>query len=62
MEDALAQDDLRAIAFHDAVKTCILPLDEVRRFGDPELMFFNVNTQDDLSRADQLWQHHASSR
>ena len=62
MEDALGNDDLRAIAFHDAVKTCILPLDEVRRFGDPGSMFFNVNTRDDLSRADQLWQRHASSR
>jgi len=62
MEAALARGDLRAIAFHESVKTCILPEDEVRRMGDPATMFFNVNTQEDLTRADVLWQQLASSR
>ena len=62
MEDAIDRDDLRAIAFHDAVKTCILPLEDVAGFGDPEEMFFNVNTKEDLKRADELWRQHESSR
>ena len=62
MEDAIDRDDLRAIAFHDAVKTCILPLEDVAGFGDPEAMFFNVNSKEDLKRADELWRQHESSR
>jgi GTP:adenosylcobinamide-phosphate guanylyltransferase len=38
----------------------VLPLDEVRRLGDPARLFFNVNTADELARAESLW--HASSR
>ena len=54
--------DLRAIGFHPRIRVGILPLSDVRRFGDPELLFFNVNTADDLTRADGLWRQHASSR
>ncbi len=53
--------DLRAIGFHPRISVGILPLSQVRRFGDPELLFFNVNTADDLARADELWRRHASS-
>jgi molybdopterin-guanine dinucleotide biosynthesis protein A len=53
--------DLRAIGFHPRISVGILPLSEVRRFGDPALLFFNVNTADDLARADGLWRRHASS-
>ena len=63
--EAIAQSvtagDLRAIGFHDRIKVGILPLEDVRRLADPELLFFNVNTADDLARADQLWQQRASS-
>ena len=62
MADALDRGDLRAVSFHDDVQTCILPLDDVQRFRDPALMFFNVNTEDDLERAGILWQLHESSR
>lgn len=62
MAEALSRGDLRAVSFHDAVQTCILPLDEVRRFRDPALLFFNVNTEDDLEQAGLLWQQHESSR
>ncbi len=62
METALAAGDLRAVAFHESVKTCILPEAEVHQFGDPATMFFNVNTRDDLIRADALWQQLGSSR
>jgi len=62
IEDTLANGDLRAIAFHDRIRVGILSLSEVRALADPELVFFNVNTADDLAKADQLWRQHASSR
>ena len=37
-----------------AIRAGRLPLDAVRRFGDPARLFFNVNTADDLARADAL--------
>ena len=51
---ALAAGDLRAIGFHGAVRVGRLPLEAVRRLGDPARLFFNVNTADDLARADAL--------
>ncbi len=59
---SLTAGDLRAIGFHDRVRVGILPLAEVRSLADPDLLFFNVNTADDLAKADQLWRQHASSR
>ena len=53
--------DLRAIGFHPRIRLGILPLSEIRRFGDPELMFFNVNTADELARAEALWRGRESS-
>jgi len=58
---SLDAGDLRAIGFHARIRVGILPLDEVRRFGDPDLLFFNVNTADDLADADMLWRRHVSS-
>jgi molybdopterin-guanine dinucleotide biosynthesis protein A len=46
--------DLRAIGFHGSVRVGRLPLEAVRRLGDPARLFFNVNTADDLARADAL--------
>ena len=54
IERAIARGDLRAIAFHDAVRVGTLSLDRVRAFGDPETLFFNVNRPDDLERAEQI--------
>jgi molybdopterin-guanine dinucleotide biosynthesis protein A len=48
--------DLMAISFHADVRVGIVPLAEVRRFGEPDELFFNVNTPDDLARAEALWQ------
>jgi molybdopterin-guanine dinucleotide biosynthesis protein A len=62
IESRMAAGDLRAVSFHDSVKVGILSMARVRRLGDPELLFFNVNTADDLAKADQLWRRHASSR
>jgi molybdopterin-guanine dinucleotide biosynthesis protein A len=59
---SLTTGDLRAIGFHDRIRVGILPLAEVRALADPELVFFNVNTADDLAKADQLWRQHASFR
>jgi molybdopterin-guanine dinucleotide biosynthesis protein A len=58
---SLAAGDLRAIGFHDRIRVGILPLERVRTLADPDLLFFNVNTADDLARADQLWRRRASS-
>ena len=58
----LDSGDLRAVAFHPRISVGILPLTELRRFGDPERLFFNVNTADDLARADGLWRRPESSR
>jgi GTP:adenosylcobinamide-phosphate guanylyltransferase len=58
----LDNEDFRAIGFHDAVRVGHLPLDEVSQFGDPETLFFNVNTPDDLAKAEDLWRKRASSQ
>lgn len=57
---SLSAGDLRAIGFHDRIRVGILPLERVRAMADPELLFFNVNTADDLARADELWRRRAS--
>lgn len=51
----LDNDDLKAISFHADVRVGILSLADVRKFGDPDEVFFNVNTPDDLARAEELW-------
>jgi molybdopterin-guanine dinucleotide biosynthesis protein A len=51
--------DLKAISFHADVRVGILPLDQVQAFGDPDELFFNVNTPEDLGRAEALWRRHA---
>ncbi len=58
---SLDEGDLRAIAFHERIGVGILPLSEVGRFGDPELLFFNVNTADDLALTDGMWRRIESS-
>jgi molybdopterin-guanine dinucleotide biosynthesis protein A len=58
---SLDEGDLRAIAFHGRIRVGILPLSEVGRFGDPELLFFNVNTADDLALTDGMWRRLESS-
>jgi molybdopterin-guanine dinucleotide biosynthesis protein A len=52
----LERGDLKAISFHPDVRVGIVPLAQVRGFGDPDELFFNVNTPDDLARAEALWQ------
>jgi molybdopterin-guanine dinucleotide biosynthesis protein A len=59
---ALERGDRRAIAFHAEVRVGILPLERVREFGDPALIFLNVNTSDDLAQAEAEWQARGSVR
>ena len=58
IEGRLARGDLKAIGFHAEVKVGTLPLERVRAFGEPELLFFNVNTPEDLERAEAVWRRH----
>ena len=59
IERRLERGDLKAVGFHPDVKVGTLPLERVRRFGDPDELFFNVNTPDDLGRAEAMWQRRA---
>jgi molybdopterin-guanine dinucleotide biosynthesis protein A len=58
---SLDQGDLRAIGFHSRIGVGFLTEPEIRSLGDPDLLFYNVNTAEDLARAGELWQRHASS-
>jgi len=60
--ERLDDEDYRAIGFHDAVRVGHLSLDAVRRIGDPDLLFYNVNSPDDLAHAEELWRQHVSSQ
>lgn len=50
----LTSEDRSLRALFAAIETVRVPVDEVRRFGDPEILFFNVNTRDDLERAREI--------
>lgn len=52
---ALQREDYRAIAFHDDVRVGTLPFDAVATHGPPEELFFNVNTAEELARAEAMW-------
>ena len=59
---ALARGDHRAIAFHGDVRVARLPRARVLQYGDPAVLFFNVNSPDDLARAERLCRSRASYR
>ncbi len=52
---SLETEDYRATGFHEAVDVVVMPLNEVERFGEPDTLFFNVNTPKDLEKAEELW-------
>ena len=54
IEAGLARGDRRAIAFHDSVRVAILKGEKIRSLGDPGRLFFNVNTAEDLERANRM--------
>jgi molybdopterin-guanine dinucleotide biosynthesis protein A len=56
LERALASDDRSLVAALSSVRTERIPLSRVRRFGEPEVIFLNVNTPDDHRRALEIVQ------
>lgn len=46
--------DRRAIAFHHLIRVGKLNDRTVRAIGDPAILFFNVNTAEDLQRAEEM--------
>lgn len=54
IEAAVGRGDSRMIGFHDDIQVELLPLDVVRSFGDPAIMFLNVNTHQDRNEAERL--------
>jgi molybdopterin-guanine dinucleotide biosynthesis protein A len=53
IERRLDANDMRVVSFFDDVRVERLPEREVRRFGDPAVLFMNVNTPDDLALAER---------
>jgi molybdopterin-guanine dinucleotide biosynthesis protein A len=56
IRERLDREDYRAIGFHDSVRVGTLALADVAAHGDPEVLFYNVNTAQDLAEAEALWQ------
>ncbi len=54
IEAAIRRGDHRAIGFHDTLRVAVLDPAVVATFGDPTLLFFNVNTPEDLTEAERL--------
>jgi molybdopterin-guanine dinucleotide biosynthesis protein A len=54
IEAAIERDDLRVVSFYSDAQVTALPKAEVADYGDPELMFLNVNTPAERERADAL--------
>lgn len=53
IERALDADDRRVIGFFDQVRVARIPAEDVRRYGNPERLFMNVNTADELALAER---------
>lgn len=54
IEARLAAGDRRVVAFYDDVRVARLDAERVARHGDPARLFLNVNTPDDLARAERI--------
>ena len=52
IERRLKDGERRVVSFFDDIRVARLSADDVRQFGDPELMFMNVNTPDELLKAE----------
>ena len=59
---ALARGDQRAVGFHRDLRVSRLPAGEVLKYGDPGVLFFNVNTPEDLQHAEALCPGRGSPR
>ena len=56
IKTVLDAKDFRTSSFHEHVRVGTLPLSDVKAFGDPDMLFFNVNNPTDVAKAEQLWQ------
>jgi molybdopterin-guanine dinucleotide biosynthesis protein A len=54
IEARLRAGRLKIVGFFDAVRVLEIPESDVRRLADPEVVFMNVNTPDELARARAL--------
>ncbi len=54
IERALDRGDRRVISFFDDVLVHPLPLERVRTFGDPAVLFMNVNKPEERERAETI--------
>jgi molybdopterin-guanine dinucleotide biosynthesis protein A len=53
IERRLDANDMRVISFFEDVRVERVPEQVVRQFGDPAMLFMNVNTPDDLALAER---------
>ena len=53
IERRLDASDMRVVSFFEDVRVERLPAPQVQQFGDPEILFMNVNTPDDLALAER---------
>jgi molybdopterin-guanine dinucleotide biosynthesis protein A len=53
IERSIDVDDRRVIGFFEQVRVVRLPAEDVRRYGDPDRLFMNVNTPGELALAEQ---------
>ena len=54
IESRLREGRLKIVGFFDEVRVLAIPEAEVARFREPELVFMNVNTPEELARAREL--------
>jgi molybdenum cofactor guanylyltransferase len=54
MEERLRSGRLKIVGFFEAVRVLEIPETAVRSLADPEIVFMNVNTPDELARARAL--------
>lgn len=62
IEAALDRGDRHVISFFPQVQIRALPAEVVARYGDPELLFLNVNTPEDRERAEAAARAEAAGR
>lgn len=51
VEEAMVAGRRRVVSFYAGVRLAVLAEQEVRAFGDPKTLFFNINSEDDYRRA-----------
>ncbi len=54
IREALQRGDHRMISFHSNIRIRKVPIETVRRYGDPGVLFMNVNTPQDRDVANKL--------